>query len=446
MNHAPYVCQEQLQHMAFFSPTALNPASQVFRGRQLELARLIELCQDEVSAYIVLYGGRQNGKTSLLSRLEVVLQPSSSVCRIDFQLIKGESAERNIAFLATRIAHVLPLAPTASSVRDGPTLLDFLSQALDRADIQRFVLILDEWGALPAVTREVLANTLRSFFHSRFDRLPLAKLQIVFSGGVELYNLVITEASSLHNICEEVYLADLPEAEAVALIADGLRAAGLAAEDATLLGNAVFAQVAGHPYLTQKIGSLLEQSLQRGEHITAAQIDGATNRIKAGDPLLRRIRDDLHEQRLEAAARQLLTDPPRFTRLDDDMARLELIGLAKPGGARWAPRNPLLAVVFGAMLGLPEPPIVLPPPAPVASAPVVESPHQSKLAASTTSADHLALDTTAQREPPAAPSVTPAAPRSTIPLLVPELIHVPAGPFLMGSSDADSMANDDEKP
>ncbi|MEI6179963.1 MAG: hypothetical protein WCP31_04365 [Chloroflexales bacterium] len=35
--------------------------------------------------------------------------------------------------------------------------------------------------------------------------LPLAG-EILFSGGGELYDLVITEASSLYNICEAVYV------------------------------------------------------------------------------------------------------------------------------------------------------------------------------------------------------------------------------------------------
>jgi hypothetical protein len=56
--------------MASFASTALGPESPLFRGRQAELARLLRFCNGEVTAYIALYGGRQNGKTSLLLRLE----------------------------------------------------------------------------------------------------------------------------------------------------------------------------------------------------------------------------------------------------------------------------------------------------------------------------------------------------------------------------------------
>ena len=51
---------------------------------------------------------------------------------------------------------------------------------------------------------------------------------MVFSGGIELYNLVITDASSLHSVCEEIYLADLRASEAIGLVVDGLVADGLA--------------------------------------------------------------------------------------------------------------------------------------------------------------------------------------------------------------------------
>src|SRR5438552_3255019 len=151
--------------MAFFASTALDSQSPTFRGRAAELEYLIRLCQDEVGSYVVLYGGRQNGKTSLLLRLEAALRAKVNVCRIEFQLIKGASPERTFAFLATQIASSAPFAPDPNRVQDGPTLQDFLHQTLIRPDMGRLVPLLDELGALPATTREVLAHALRSLFH-----------------------------------------------------------------------------------------------------------------------------------------------------------------------------------------------------------------------------------------------------------------------------------------
>ncbi|MBX0328391.1 formylglycine-generating enzyme family protein [Oscillochloris sp. ZM17-4] len=475
--------------MAPFSATALPPASPLFRGRQAELARLKQICQDEVIAYTVIYGGHQNGKTSLLLQLEAALQGSVSVCRVDFQLIKGALPERAFAFLAAQIAHVLPLAPDHRAVADAPALLDFLGQALGQSTITRLVLLLDELGALPAETRQALANALRSFFHTRLVRPALAKLQIIFSGGIELYDLVVTEASSLHNICEEIYLADLAESEAVELIADGLRSLGVKPADAHTIGQQVYAQVSGHPYLTQRIGGLLAGAVQRGEAIGPVQIERAVRQIsQGGNPLLRQIQNDLREHHMQDAARRLLGSPPRFTRLDDDMVRLELIGIAKPDDTHWAPRNPLLAEVFRERLGVAAPEPAAPPAidTTVSGAQDVLTAKRRRLAALELQQARYGIDCPAHivieiedlrreiahfKQATAVPTAPEAAPpaqatgasaaderpptpkrRNTghtprpLPDWVPTLIHIPAGPFLMGSSDSDKQAGGHEKP
>ena len=479
--------------MPSFSATALGPESPLFRSRQAELARLVRLCLGEVTAYVVLYGGRQNGKTSLLIRLEAALRPGVTVCRLDFQLIKDASAAYAFAFLAEQITLVVPLAPEWRGVRDGPTLQAFLSQALARSEPARLVLLLDELGALPAATREALAHALRSLFHTRLVVPALTKLQILFSGGVELYDLVLTEASSLYNICQDVYLTDLAQLEAVALVADGLHECGLDGEAATALGEAVYRSAQGHPYLTQKLGGLLEGALRDGAGLGPTSLADAVRQIRqGGDPLLRRIRDDLREYQLEDAARRLLSDPPLFNRLDDQMARLELVGLAKPSDERWAPRNPLLDEVFRALLGL------SPLPAPVVLEPVTVPRHDVRPKAPEQPRPPKAGPTPARTAPPPPNTVRPLAMNPsgrataqnqrtgwkltwpglagvllivlvvslfatanwlgigmptarvpstpTLPVWVPALVKVPAGPFLMGSSDADTQASSDEKP
>ncbi|MBP1465495.1 SUMF1/EgtB/PvdO family nonheme iron enzyme [Candidatus Chloroploca sp. M-50] len=441
--------------MVAFAITALGPTHALFRGREAELVRLRHLCLDDVASYLVLYGGRQNGKTSLLLRLEAALQSDARVCRVDFQLIKGASAERAFAHLATRIAIPVGIA-AAAGVQDGPTFQQFLTDALGRAEISRFVLMLDEWGALPAPTREALANALRSIFHTRLWEPTLEKLQVIFSGGVELYDLIITEASSLHNICEEVYLGDLGATEALALMQDGLKHLGLSEAVVADLGRATYERVNGHPYLTQRIGRTMVQALQPGVPLPANALADAIAEIQRGDPLLRRIRDDVREHHLEDAARRLLSDPPPFTRLDDAMARLELIGLAKPAGDIWATRNALLAEVFGPLLGVAPPRVVVPPDAVVvdpsisaADAGGATPPPEVVVHPSTSAPD--AGGVTPPPEVVVHPSTSAAPPRgkatpSPLPAWVPPLSHIPAGPFLMGSSDADRMAEDREKP
>jgi hypothetical protein len=163
----------------------------------------------------VVYGGRQNGKTSLLFQLLVARTDTVRICRIDFQQIQGASPERVFAALAEQIYPSLPLGGDIAAISSAPQLKAWLNQALARPEISRLVLLLDELGALPPASREALGNALRSFFHDRLVLPPLQKLQVIFSGGVELYTMVVSEISSLHNVCEEIYLPDLPAPEAV---------------------------------------------------------------------------------------------------------------------------------------------------------------------------------------------------------------------------------------
>ena len=462
-----------------FSSTTLPSASPLFRGRQAELARLKQICQEDVRAYWVIYGGHQNGKTSLLNQLEDGMRSLVHVCTINFQRIPNAPLPDVYAHIGQRISNVLPMGVPAKHIADAPTLTEFLARELQRSEVKRLVLLLDELGVLSVPTRAALAYSLRALFEDRITTPALSKLQIIFSGGIELYDLVVTEASSLHSICEEIYLEDLTRDEAVGLIADGLIAAG--ANHATIVGKMVYARVSGHPYLTQRMGGMLAGYVRHGSPIGPEQVEDVERQIRqGGSPLLRQIQNDLREHRLEDAARRLLTDPPRFNRLNTDMVRLELIGLAKRDGERWAPRNPLLAEVFREELDVPAPaPEPANVPTPVSAEPATDAVITAKkrrLAALELTAARYGIDCPphitieiedlrremGQFERRAAPAPTPPVSRqpsavsrqpstlnpqpSALPSWLPELIPIPAGPFLMGSSDTDTQADSDEKP
>lgn len=422
--------------MVFFSTTALGPGSPAFRGRAAELTRLQRLCRDDVTRYGVIYGGRQNGKTSLLFQLLGAVEEPTKLCRIDFQQIQGALPEQVFAYLAEQINPAVTLTDVAA-ITSAPRLRARLNEALARPEVGRLVLLLDEIGALPPASREALGNALRSFFHDRLVAPPLQKLLVIFSGGVELYSMVVSEVSSLHNVCEEIYLPDLPAPEAVALIADGLQAAGVAAALSSEIGRAVYSQVAGHPYLTQRMGELLVGYHDAGAALGLADVErAATEIVSDAPPLLRRIRDDLRQHQLEDAARRLLRDQPRFSRLDDAMVRLELVGLAKRDGARWAPRNMLLATVFRELLDVPapEPGPITNAAAALTSAPTAQVARPASEVARIEEAQRTTIKATAIVKPASTPS------------WVPDLIHIPAGPFLMGSNASDNQASKDEMP
>ena len=78
----------------------LAPDSSLFKGREVELRKLIQLCTGEVKSYGILYGGRQTGKTSLLNQLEKRLKIPS--VRVDFQLLPGSDSAQAYAYIAQR--------------------------------------------------------------------------------------------------------------------------------------------------------------------------------------------------------------------------------------------------------------------------------------------------------------------------------------------------------
>jgi formylglycine-generating enzyme required for sulfatase activity len=324
----------------------------------------------------------------------------------------------------------------------------------------------------------------------------------------------VVEASALRNVCDITQLGDLSETDAVALLADGMRIVGVAADHAQALGQAVYACVAGHPYLTQRLGALLADQHLRSMPLDTAQVDAAAfDLLEQDDSLLEHLRRGISDLGLADAARRLLSASQRTSRTDDGVARLDLLGLARRRQRYWAPRNPLLAVAMAEWLGLPAPTNVDLVQAASATEQValarylaglrreqasiakqlageIAAAEQARLQRrAETLADQIAeLEKAQPPEPiaatnplqPTAPTVVPPTttvrtPTSTaksvepakhevrtprtpaaeqhppgslvaVPSWLPELVHVPAGPFLMGSSDTDILAWPNEKP
>jgi len=322
----------------------LLPHSPLFRGRGPELARLSRLCKSDVQAYAIVYGGRQSGKTSLLMRLEAQLPEEVSVCRVDFQGLPGAGISGAFHYLAEKIAERFSLPVTPDTVHEPPRFVRFLREAMQQLPSRHLVLMLEELGALPSETRHALANVLRSVFTNRHEAAnhPLGHLMVVLSGSIELYDLAVTDVSTLHNICDPIHLPDLSRDDGSGLIRDGLREAGLPIPQAEGLGDAVWAAVNGQPYLTQRLGAALVDGKESGVNLTPEHVAQLVEGLLLDDPLLIHWRRALDEERLWPAVSALLDERPRYSRLNAAMARLELLGVARPLDGRWVARNPLL--------------------------------------------------------------------------------------------------------
>ena len=331
-----------MSEFAYHGP--LGPESTLFRGRTTELERLARMCQGEIGAYAILFGGRQMGKTSLLLRLPRYL-PTVRTCRVDMQFIPGATSSQVYTYLAQRVATCLPQPTAVAFSYDAPGLITYLCDAISQPGMGCLTLLLEELGALPADSRHDLANVLRAIFVNRYEATcrPLSRMMVVLAGGIELYDLAATEVSPLRNICEEIHLPPLAEAEAVGLVADGLQRLGTPVPGGRELGEKVYDHVGGHPYLTQRLGAMLEEGALAGNTPSVVQLDAALDSLLVDNQLVYHLHKAVREHDLLPACGDLIHEHVRFGRMNEAMARLELLGLAGNIAGYWRPANPLLA-------------------------------------------------------------------------------------------------------
>jgi hypothetical protein len=167
---------------------------------------------------------------------------------------------------------------------------------------------------------------------------------VIVAGNTELYDLAYTDVSPFANICESHYLGDLSEQEAMSLITDVLTMLEIPIDISSSLGINIYQRVHGYPYLTQRLGHILEIAHEEGKLPSDEILEQAiTELLYGGDPLIDHIRKALTEQNLMPAAQSVLTENLRFNRHEEALARLELIGLLQPLNGYWHVRNPLFA-------------------------------------------------------------------------------------------------------
>ena len=322
----------------------LSIGSPLYKGRQIDLNKLLRWCQGEVQHYGIIYGARQSGKSSLLLRLEQQLYSTHAVCHADFEYLTEATPARVFGALAQVFARAFEQPLPDAEIPDALRFSEYLYQLLDLYPAQRVVLLIEELGALPLPGRFALANALRAMFNERqrSSRRAFARLMVIVAGNTELYDLAYTDVSPFSNICETHYLVDLNAAESVSLIQDGLTTLGVPADQGAAYGQSIYQLAHGYPYLTQRLGHALETALEDGEKLNDTLLEkAAEDLITCGDPIVTHLQKVLLEQNLFPAAKTVLTETLRFNRHDEALARLELAGLIRPEDGYWRVRNPL---------------------------------------------------------------------------------------------------------
>ncbi len=209
--------------------------------------------------YFTINASRQSGKTSLLLDIEQRIKESGGyACWIDFQWAYGAAPEPAINFMAQQIVHAIPELQASVKVpekfdHDGFGFDNWLKR-LPLPGNKPLVLLLEELGALPLDSRTRLGLLLRGAFSGRFET-SWKHVVLVFFGGIELNDMITIEVSPLFNICENIHLLDLDVTDTDCLLASGFdQPKDRISAELRELSQSIYAQVSGHPYLTQFLG------------------------------------------------------------------------------------------------------------------------------------------------------------------------------------------------
>ncbi|NLS78784.1 MAG: hypothetical protein GXY76_16140 [Chloroflexi bacterium] len=303
--------------------------------------------QPGVHSYGAVLGPRQTGKTTLLYHARALLaERDCAVAFVDLSPLENRQEEDCYRFVCRQIISDLggQLRLTKQAREEleevtGPLAFrSFLLEVAQRSRTPRLVIMLDEARAIPAGISSTFFGTIRSVFTSRRKESEQAfeKYVFILAGATELYELTSGENSPL-NICEKIYLQDL-DADEVWKLVSNLKSLGCKIDRKA--SDYLYAQTRGHPYLVQRICSILE--LRQAPALTIPAIDAAIAEVLESDDNLEHIARQLERDRpaRELLQRIVTKRDVLFSRVDPVMSRLAMIGAIAPSSPA-AIRNPI---------------------------------------------------------------------------------------------------------
>jgi hypothetical protein len=304
-------------------------------------AILREINRPYVEGYVALLGPRQTGKTTLLFHIYHELRRAGEpVAFLDLSTYRMESLVQSYVHAACKIwAELQDSLNSPNELRAAAALVDspvrfreFLLDLARGCRGTRIVVLLDEVG--PFMSSLGFFETLRSISASggRESERAFTKYLFVFAGTVDLHELTTGQNSPLANVCKSVYLDGFDLAGTEQLV--GLLNP-LAPVDANVAAY-VHRHALGHPYLTQRICSLIEGQAAESEppltRIARRHVDRAVERLYEGDENLRYITLQL-ERYPEAGEllRQMMIEDLEvpFSLIDPRVARLFVMGAVR---------------------------------------------------------------------------------------------------------------------
>ncbi len=237
---------------------------------RVELDQIITHIENQ-DQYAVIQAPTQSGKTTLLYQIQSRLhQRAYGVVYLDLSSLDDLEPAQFYPMLCTEIQDGLGklivenkdanLAP--EKVTNQISLLRYLRLVSEKTQqARKLVFMIDELSGLSEELTSPFFSTLRSFFTRgrgiSKDRDFYKKVMFIFAGNLDLDKLIQSKNSPLRNICELFKLNDFSQQQVLAL-AQNLQE--FPPEIVEVIADCVHQWCEGHPYLTQRLLALIDES------------------------------------------------------------------------------------------------------------------------------------------------------------------------------------------
>ncbi len=255
----------------FETSGALNPEEQSnIIVERVELYEIIAHIENK-DEYVVIQAPTQSGKTTLLYQIHARLhQHSYGVVYLDLSLLGDLEPAQFYPMFCTEIQDGLAgltvdntdaaLAP--DKVTNQISFIKYLRLISEKTQqIKKLVFMIDEIGSLSEVLASTLFPSMRSIFtrgrSPSIDRDFYKKIMFIFAGSLDLDKLIQGQNSPLRNICKPFTLDDF-SLEQVLGLAQDLK--DFPPEIVEIIAGCVRQWGEGHPYLTQRLLGLIDES------------------------------------------------------------------------------------------------------------------------------------------------------------------------------------------
>ena len=278
----------------FIAGGPLNPVDDrnVIVPRQ-ELNKILDHLKSSDS-YVVLESSRQTGKTTLLYQIQhsiVSTDNNYGVAYLDFSLIINQDEAEFYHQLCELIKlNLIDLIEAPSNATLEPrnvinfqTFSDFLkSLSSQTPQAQKLILIFEEIGHIPEDVFPTFFAGLRGFFNQgrglSNERNLYKKIIIICAGTLDTKKLIEGENSPFRNICERFTLNDFSREQVLSLAQNLKYFTNFSDEKVTFIVDYIFEWSAGHPYLTQRLYKLIDES-EECRNASTSQIFQIINRL-----------------------------------------------------------------------------------------------------------------------------------------------------------------------